>query len=187
MHKTFTRSTLVTISIITVAVTGVYVALFLYIKHMQTQTAVLDEKVAFEERRGSQETALKLLAKDIKPDLDTLSGFIVSNENEGDIAFIKNLEQLGAAQSVSLKIISAAEVAQDAFKIVTFQIAIQGGWSHVLHVVGLIESLPYKISVKEVTMSHVDTGSVAGKKDGRHEWRAALMFTVIKDSVEEPK
>jgi len=183
MHKRFTRSTLLAISFILLLLISVYVGLFLYIKHMQTLTADLNEKVEFEEQSRSQETALKLLAKNIKPDLATLSTFVVSSENEGDITFIKSLETLGAQQSVALRIVSAAEIDQDIFKTVTFQVTIEGGWLQVLRTIDLIESLPYKISQKQLTMNLIDN---PGKKMGR-QWRAALVFTVVKEGKTEAK
>ena len=89
----------------------------------------------------------------------------------GVVAFINNLEAQGRTQNASVSVLSVSTSVVDAQPTLTFSLTIRGAFDAVMRTIGVIEYLPYDLSVS--TLSITRDG-----QDEKNSWRADLTLLV---------
>ena len=181
MKNKTTQNSVVFLSVVAGVLLLAYGAAGFYIYNMQQGTSDLFDKITSQKQSEDQQTSLAILAKNTKADLATLSGAIVPKD--GAVAFIKNLETLGTTERVDFKISSAEETSGGTFQNLNFEVTVGGSWAQVLKTLDIIESMPYKVSMRSVALTSGDSSPVSSGKGAGvpHRWQAAVSFSVLKD------
>lgn len=132
---------------------------------------------------SSQKEEIKAMARDIeqvKPVASDLDVFVVSGTQEGIVSFIEIVESLGASSNVVLKVSSVdvfeledRNLAED-YETLSLGLEATGGWQNIFHFLNLLETLPYKLTIKQANLSTV------GILEDIQQWRGNFILNVIK-------
>ncbi len=161
--------------VIALGALGVYAAVFWSIYSIADDTNRLAQETADSQERISEERKLNNLAKDIRPSSDQLESVVVAKD--GDIHFIESLETLGKEQGVDLSIVSVDESQGAKFNNLVFRIAATGSWERLVHLVNLLELMPYKTAIQSVAFN-LPEDTPQKKSLG---WSLAVQMTVAKE------
>lgn len=102
---------------------------------------------------------LSNLVKATKDQRETLSGFVLTEENTS--AFLTDIESIGMSQNVTLTTDSLQVTKQDGlFDLLSIQFTLEGSESSVAKMLMVFETLPYHSLVSSLTYERVANGGV---------------------------
>ncbi len=130
--------------------------------------------------RLEQEKTLQVLIQNLGPDIKKIQSRIV--ESNGTPSFISKIESLargiGATVTVSNVSVKPAEQEGEAFEYLSFDVASDGSWNQVYQLLTMIESLPYKVVLSNMTLGQGDFSEGEGQTNSR--WKATFAISVLK-------
>lgn len=132
---------LIVIAVVNVLLAGIY---FFAWNHIQKTTASFDEislNVALEmDKDGAQHDLMSFISKSEK-DREKLNQYFVSKDNF--VTFLEGVEQLSADAAVEI-IDSNLDISNE---VLTLNYSIEGYFENIMYFTGLIERLPFNISI----------------------------------------
>ncbi len=186
MNKYSKKLTLIIVTIVMLVMLSMYGFLFWRVQKNITQAHYeLSKKMITEDRtdifKKTQQTLANLSEKIQRVD----TSFIGDKQ---EVAFIEHIEQL--ARDTGLEIITqeVAIIPQTYNKIygdtLNLSILVSGEWQNNINFIHLLESLPYKINITQIT-STKESFSGSSSKDttlspSQKYWESAIHFNVLK-------
>lgn len=167
------RELLVVVLLLNVAALGGYGALFAQVKAKSENTSALLNKIDAETAEANLLASTKTLVADTAALREQFRSFSVSRE--GVVPFIELLESTGRAVGVSVAITSvdtAALPGSTAMEVLRVQVAGKGSWSGIVRFFGLLEFLPFEVTLEQAVVSSPEGAT----------WRLDATLTVLKDT-----
>lgn len=146
--------------------------MFAKVKAKNERISALHNKIEAEAAEENFLTSVKTLVNDTAVLREKIQDFTVAAE--GAVPFIELLESTGREVGVAVSIESVNPVAlpnATAVETLRMQVTGVGAWAGVVRFLGLLELLPFEVSVEQVAVS-------IGEKDA---WRLDATVTVLKN------
>lgn len=170
MNKKHITRLIIIFFVINTALIGVYVYLFYVTESKNSETSVLyaasHQAASDKEKIQNLERALK----DTREDREKLSKYFVTKTSA--VTFIEQIEKIGKNAGVDLLVTTVSDDAKDGGAI-QISFSATGGFTHMYHLVALVESMPYKVIVKKADIQKIS--------DQQGNWRGS--FTVMLESL----
>jgi Tfp pilus assembly protein PilO len=167
---------IIVFSFINIVLFGMYGYLFYVVNDKNKETAVLyaasHQQAADKEKIQGLERTLKDTAKD----RDSISKYFVSKTNA--VTFIEQIEKVGKSANVVLSVNTVSDDAKDMGGI-QLSFSATGGFSDIYRLIALVESLPYKVTLKKTDIQKTEE-----RKEGVAVWKGN--FTVMLESFTQP-
>lgn len=129
--------------------------------------------------------SIKNLMNDTKKEREQIAGFFV--QPNGTVDFIETVESLGGIAGIKLETESVGVEAlknKTASSTELFRLSLrtEGSWGGTMHLLSLLENMPYKISFESVKLEKISAGSISSreKEDVSSYWSGAFIFGVLK-------
>lgn len=179
------KKNIIILSILSVAVVILCVYLFTDIKRMDK--TVSDRMIGIESEleKEKQLQSIRNLMNDTKSELGQIANFFI--QPAGSVEFIELVESLAKIASIKMEIES---VGIDAAKNKTssstesFRVSLktEGSWANNMHLLGLLESVPYKLAFDSINLQKVKdgNGSSIDKEKNSVYWTGNFIFRVLK-------
>lgn len=180
-----------TIKIIAIAATLnliVFGACFYLFRNIKNVDKVVSEQLAqieSEVKKDESLRSIKNLMNDTKKEREQVAEFFV--QPNGTVDFIETLESLGRIAGVKLEIESVGVGAlkgKTGSSTESFRLSFktEGSWVGTMHILSLLENMPYKISFESVRFGKVSGGSSSedGKGVNPSYWSGNFSFSVLK-------
>lgn len=159
---------------ILIALAALYGGGLWYVYKIDAETTALVEKTAAEQKKVSESGTLERLAREVDPHLEQISQYIVPEDSTD---FIGMIDELAKSEGVDHEINSLNEMPGDQFNTLVFQVTAEGSWQKTMHFVSMIASLPYKVTVSEVSMTLLGEASTSAA------WQAGIQFSALKQKA----
>lgn len=157
-------------SFINIVLFGMYGYLLYVVNDKNKETAVLyaasHQQAADKEKIQGLERTLKDTARD----RDSISKYFVSKTNA--VTFIEQIENVGKSANVILSVNTVSDEAKDVGGI-QLSFSATGGFSDIYRLIALVESLPYKVTLKKTDIQKVDE-----RKEGNAVWKGNFVVTL---------
>jgi hypothetical protein len=142
--------------LLVLAAGGVVYGMFWLIRHNIQETVRVENLV--QERQATESTtkALREFVNEVEGDLATLESRIVP-ANEA-VKIIELVESLAKKERLSVEVQAEDQEyapSKEELKLLALVIRTQGAWSSTYRFLSMLESLPYKTSLKSVTIQHI--------------------------------
>lgn len=180
-----TKKIIIVLIIMNSAVFGLYFYLFANVKRINKAVLAQLIQVESEARRDGQLRSIKNLMNDTKKEGEQIIDLFV--EPAGSVNFIEMVEFLGKVANVKLEVQS---VSIDALKnkigssTESFRLSLktEGLWANTLHLLSLLESMPFKVSFDNVNLEKISetSDSVKNKDKSSIYWIDSFDFSVLK-------
>lgn len=154
MITSSTKKITIILAICVFVVMSALYGFFWMIRSNMTKTIDFQNKI--EEQRVAEETAREFKAsiEEIGPEIQRLTARIV--EVEGYVEFIEMIESQARSLGISIEVVSAAEgkhSSPEQFSILKLNLRTQGSWKETYTFLGMIETLPYKVTLNTFTIN----------------------------------
>lgn len=172
---------------------GVYVVLYIVLGNMSAEVSRLNTQSTQQLEQNEQQAATRRIIEDTVNLRNTLDSFFVSSD--GVAGFITTIESLATDAQVDLEITTVnveenetinneegnndnnnSNTTAEIFQALQLDMTAQGNWSQVTHFVTLLESLPKKVSIQEVSFE--ETANPEGQAEP--QWNALVTLTASK-------
>lgn len=180
-----TRKKIIILLILNLIIFGLYFYLYLNIRQIDKEVSIKLSQIKLEINRDERLRSLKDLLEKTKDQRDKISNIFV--RPDGSVEFIEMIESLGKATDVKLEIES---VGVDAPKNKTassteyFRLAVksEGLWRNVMQLLTLLEEMPFRVSIDNVSLSKTssESATVKDKKQIDSIWNGNFGFSVLK-------
>lgn len=162
---------------------GLWYGLFIVIKNSVTDISIFEAKADEASQYQDRNRALHILLKDIQPDLDKLSSRLVASE--GAVPFIDTIETLAreTGLAITTQSISQAQAPEgaDTFERLQLVLSTDGSWSSTYKFLTLLETLPYKITLKSTSFTREDAGTATVSTSTKAKnWKSSFIVDVLK-------
>lgn len=151
---------------------AVYGYLFFVVNAKNKETTIL--YTASHEQTSDKEKiqALFRVLRDTEEDREKLSKYFITKM--GAVTFIEQIEKIGKNAGVQLSVntVSDEESGGGAIQI---SFGANGSFAHMQHLIALVESMPYKVTIKKADIQKIDE-----QKDGQAVWKGT--FNVVLES-----
>jgi len=148
------------------------------------EEALVKSEVLAASEQVTEAKNMEIMYQSTTDDRGLLPSFFVSSDDA--VPFIDAVEAIGPATGSTLSLSSLSDSADggSSHSIVTAAITVSGTWPNVMRAIGMVENLPYAISIKDLYMSE-SQGSPA--KPGSTikpapRWTASLDISVLSSS-----
>lgn len=144
-------------------------------------TSLQNERVAIEElsvkahaisEESDRLSSVRALVKETEGLRGTLDGYFLTDATVPE--FLALIESFAVASTTRVEIrdvaVDAGTNKSSAFERIRFSVFATGGFSDVVHVVELVEALPYDVSIEELALDEAGDG----------QWRALVSTSVAK-------
>ncbi len=171
-----TRTILISLFIIDVAVAIIFTTLFLHTKSLTSDASLKEEQIKDDIRK---EESISVMKKDIgfsKNSEDELSSYLIGKDDSDVTGFIKVLENIASGSQLTIDVQSLsyeqdASLSQVNGELVHISIAVSGKWDNVFSFIKFLINYPLKINIKNLSLGVIDAKS---------NWSANIDFTAIK-------
>jgi hypothetical protein len=153
---------------ILVLVISVFVLYIVYKKY--NSVALLEKRVKVTEDRKDKIISTKRLILNTKEDIKNLNSYFVDSDNM--VGFIKDIETLGKNAGVSL-VLSSVDISDDGNGLLSLKFTTEGDWSGLMYLLSLVESMPVKMVVNNVSFAKQDI------KQGKKYWDGKFSITLL--------
>lgn len=180
-----------TIKIIAIATTlnlivfGACFYLFMNIKKIDKVVSEQLTQIESEVKKDESLRSIKNLMNDTKEEREQIAGLFV--QPNGTVDFIEEVESLGRVAGVKLEVESVGIGAlkdKTGSSTESFRLFFktEGSWGGTMHLLSLLENMPYKISFENVRLGKVSGGSSSesGKGITPSYWSGNFSFSVLK-------
>lgn len=104
--------------------------------------------------------------------------------NVSIVKFLNVFEAIGRATGAAVSIISVSKGTRDGRPIFSISISVHGSFAQVMNTVGAIETMPYYITMRMVSLSNTSNPvEQAGSKTKMQPWSASMSLTVASAKV----
>jgi hypothetical protein len=171
---------LVIFFLINVILFGIYGHLLYSMQTKNKETAALYTASHEEDSDKEKIRELSRVLEDTKKERDNLSEYFVANTNA--VTFIEQIEKVGKTAGVELTVLSVSDETKEN-GVVELGFSAIGGFTHLYHLIAIVESMPYKVVIKKADIQKTmekTAGQHGGQKEGAVMW--AGNFTVTLES-----
>ncbi|MHB0865579.1 MAG: hypothetical protein ACYC1Y_01610 [Minisyncoccota bacterium] len=130
------------------------------------EVADLQNQIVAASENMSRIASTRAAFAEIAGDEAKVQNYFVSES--GVVAFINNLEALGAAQKATVSVLSVSTGGSSSRPVLLLSITIKGTFDAVMRTVGVIEYAPYNLSVSTLSIG----------KDSQKNWQADVNLIV---------
>lgn len=147
--KKKTTGVLVGVIILNLLLVGAYVYAFYSVKVKNEEASLVSEELEEYLSKEGDINVLRKIVKDKKDDREKLETYFVARDDIPE--FARKIESLGGMSGVKLAIVGLS-TQED---VLSFDLSSQGSFKDTLHLISLIESLPFKV---DITKAYLDMG-----------------------------
>ncbi len=174
MKKLFTtKKVLIGAFVFALTSLSAYVFLFLSVKESNQNISSLQNQISIEVGKQSREGSTKNLLANTEESRKMLSTYFVNKEEI--VEFIESIEDLAKKSGASLRLNSVGEedeiVGRNQVSVLVISLQADGSWAAVHSLLASLESIPYKIHFREVSLEVSDS----------KVWTGKFEFTVVKN------
>lgn len=180
-----TKEIIIVLAILNLAVFGSYFYLFAKVKRMDETVSARLIQVESEAKRDGQLRSIKSLMNDTKKEREQIINFFVGPA--GSVDFIETVEFLGRVADVNLEVQSVGiDTLKNKISSSTepFRLSLktEGSWSNTIHLLNLLESMPFKVSFDNISLEKISEASdpVKNKEKSSIYWIGSFGFSVLK-------
>lgn len=162
---------------------GCYV-FFTLIKSAVERAYTAEAAIVIQSAKKEQFQLIKSVLSEINPDIRSLSARLV--DTEGTIAIIESVESLGRSIGMEAKINSvgvkgADPKSKDAKNQTTenllLNFSVSGPWDKVYRFLKIVEHLPYKTSIQNVSLNRISADKVS-------VWNGSFSISILKNKMQ---
>ncbi len=147
-------------------VSGGYAWWYTILSQKSNEAAVLQGQIAVLQQQSSRVAAARAALAEITDDEARVQNYFVSEDTI--VSFINVLQQAGAAQGATLKVLSVSKGGTTAQSTLVLALSIKGSFDAVMRTIGTIEYAPYALSIATLSVA----------QDPQKGWDASLTITV---------
>ncbi len=181
------RKNIAILIILNLAIFGLYYYLLVDIRRSNIDTSSKLAQINLETMKKEQLQSVKILMDETKIQRDKVANLFV--QQDGSVGFIEMVESLGGTTGVKLNIesvgigVSKAKIGSSTESI-QLVVKTEGAWADVMHLLSMLESLPFKVSFDSVVLNKLSeasspTPSMTAKKSLSY-WNGSFGFSVLK-------
>ena len=160
----------ITVSVITIAVFGGVVFLYLEIGDVSAQVSEVTRKTKRAQEENKRHQSIHEIFTNNRQEIRKLSTYFVPPEAVGTSEFLDRLERLGEITGVQTTTKSVEQAGgDDTFPELQLTLQAQGQWHEIYHLLALVETMPFKIDIKNAQLS-----------SGGEQWSLTLDISTIK-------
>jgi len=172
----------VIMSISTLIVFLVYSFFFLHIRAKNRTLSVFINEVDLILQKETRLRSIQTLIKDIKLDMVQLDTYFVRQDA---VDFIETIEELAAFSGTELEITSVSiddikDTESTVGELLRLNLEAAGVWQDIFHLLTLIESLPFKVTVTQANLEHVFTRQQEDEETPLSSWKGSFGVTAVK-------
>ena len=173
---------LLLVALLTAFSLAAYVFFFLRIAEKNRMVSLLANDVDLITQKESKLRSIQSLVKDTEEERALLDDYFVSEE--GVVGFIETIESFGAVAGTEIEVTSvekgpldasAKEAEPQVFELLRIGFKTSGSWRGVMHVLALLETLPYRVSITRATVEAV----AAVDEEEPPAWNGFFTVTVV--------
>jgi Tfp pilus assembly protein PilO len=172
-----TKNIAVVLGISTAVILIACYGLYYLTKKKVESTKTLEAQVQEYTESEDKDRALKALLTESEPNITELQSRIVAAD--GTVSFIEAVESLARHQNILLKVksvnVEPYPTQKELFEQLKLEISMEGSWENCYTFASVVENLPYKIRVQNV--SFVRQGEAV---KGASPWAGAMSIVVLK-------
>ncbi len=166
---------LVSVLLFLAIVLGLYIAANMFIRRTVHTIEARSEELAVQVKREELSRNSANLLKGLSKETEELSTFFV--HPDGTVALIERIENLGAfvGSTITIGDVSLVPVSEGSDEgMMTMRIESSGSWQEMLHLLSLLDTLPFESEVDVLTLQ------VVGEGEGGTTWglRATLRVSI---------
>lgn len=179
------RKIIIILIILNVVIFSSYFYLFMDIKQAERDISLKLSQIKLETQREERLRSIKNLMNETKNQREKIANFFV--QSDGSVEFMETVESLGEITGVKLEIES---VGIDSSKNKTgsstesFRLSVkaEGLWANVIHLLSMLENMPFKVSFDNVALNKIsgESNSVKNKERSSSYWSGNFGFSVLK-------
>jgi hypothetical protein len=184
-----TKKNIAVLAILNIIIFGLFFYLFISIRQSDEDVSTKLVQIKRWIDRDERLQSVKNLMSETKDQREKIAKIFV--QADGSVDFIETVESLGKAAGVKVEIGSVGIDASrnkigsstESFR---FSVKTEGGWANVIHLLGLLESMPFKVSFDNVALSKISISeepSLVKNKDKPQDasnWSGNFDFSVLK-------
>ena len=173
MKLTATKKIVILLILLSMAAYGAASILFLKIKRINENVSFLQNNIESDLNRQTVLQAVKTIVLDTEYERSKLDTYIVGKQNVVD--FITLVENTASHIKLPLDVTSFNEIEspKSSYTELSLKAATSGAWADVVRFLALVETLPYKNSIKEATFDK--------RKEGEKEkWFTTIQVNTLK-------
>lgn len=160
---------------------------FWNVQKINKETVSLTREAALNTKREMALGSVEKMLNDTRPSINSLETFFVGTDSV--VVFIERVENL--ARDVGVKLVTQNVAEDDAGfskedfkKSLKLKVSVSGSWKNILKLVALLENLPYKISLNNITISSdgeiISSDERLSKTNTTPVWSGVLELSVLK-------
>lgn len=179
------KKIIIILSILSVVVVVLCAYLFMDIKRMDKTVSDRITGIESELEKEKQLQSIRNLMNDTKSELGQIENFFI--QPAGSVEFIELVESLAKIASIKMEIESVGiDIAKNKTSSSTESLRVslktEGSWVNNMHLLSLLESAPYKLTVDSINLQKVEDGnkSSVGKEKNSVYWTGNFIFRVLK-------
>lgn len=179
-----TKNLLTVFLILNLILVSLYVLLSMEIGKNIEKISNLSNDLSLQLAKEKQLRSFKSVAEDTLLNRAKLNSYLVAND--GEVSFINKIEELinisGAETSISTVSVEAYNqdaVMNEYIEVLRLKLNTAGSWSENIYLLNLLESMPYRISITDLSLDAVTNSD--GKNEG---WEGIISLKVLKSKNE---
>lgn len=179
------KKIIIILSILSVIVVLSYLYLFTNIKRMDKTVSDRMAKIEYEFEKERQLQSIRNLMNDTKSEFGQIANFFI--QPAGSVEFIELVESLAKIAGIKTEIESVGiDIAKNKTSSSTesFRVSLktEGSWANSMHLLGLLESVPYKLAFDSINLQKMEdgNGSSVNKEKNSAYWTGNFIFRVLK-------
>jgi hypothetical protein len=176
-----TKKLLIFYAIIIIAALVFYTILFISIREKTIAVSLLSNEIDVVMQREAKLSSIKALVKDTDTERRMLNLYIVGSDEE--IGLIEMIEALGNDTGAAIEIISVGiepllsnSIESDTAELLRLNFTASGSWKSVFHMLALIESIPFNVTVTQVNLER----EADHDKNKSNSWTGSFSIAVVK-------
>lgn len=174
------------LSILNSIVFGSCFYLFMNINNVDKEVSLRLNQIESEVKKDESLRSIKNLMNDTKEDRGQIERLFV--QPNGTVDFIETVELLGRTADVKIEVESVGvsafknKTASSTTELFNLSFKTEGSWQNTMHLLSLLDNMPYKISFENVNLSKISgsSGSDKNKEENPSYWNGSFNFTVLK-------
>ncbi len=159
---------LITSIILAIAVWALYVFFLWDLSFLNSEINRLESKISFYEDQHIELRKVSSFVEDSEKDIDRIKELLLINSEAEIVSFIEKIETFGKQANVYLNISNLNRSERSEYRFLTADIEIVGDEISVKKVISMIESSPYRISVRDLIL-----------REEEGEWTSSLKIEVL--------
>lgn len=159
--------------------------LFTDIKNIDKAVSERFVQIESEVKKDESLRSIKNLMDNTRKEREQIANLFV--QPNGTVDFIEAVESLGRIANIKIETESVGVNAlkgnmASSSELFRLSIKTEGSWSGTIHLLSLLENMPYKVSFENVILDKVSDGSSSAKDKGQYPpyWNGVLTFNVLK-------